>query len=141
MAKVELKTKKNTASVTAFVASIKDDLRRKDVKTILKLMKDITGEKPVMWGASIIGFGDWHYRSPATGREGDWFIVGLSPRKQNLTIYIMPGYEDYGALLKKLGPHTLGKSCLYIKRLDDIHLPTLKKLIERGYKDMKKKYG
>lgn len=141
MAKYEPKTKKNNQSVTAFLNAIEDPQKRKDAKTILKLMKEVTKEKPVMWGDSIVGFGTYHYKY-ASGQEGDWMITAFSPRKQNLTIYIMPGYNfpGYQDLLDKLGPHKTGKSCLYIKRLEDIHLPTLKKLIKRGYTDMKKKY-
>lgn len=138
--KVELKTKKNNASVAQFIKSIEDSTQRKDAKVIAEMMEKITKAKPKMWGTSIVGFGDWHYKSPATGREGDWFVVGFSPRKQNMTLYIMPGYQDFGPLLEKLGPHKLGKSCLYIKRLDDIHIPTLKKIISEGVKIMKKKY-
>lgn len=142
MAKYKLKTKENKASVSAFLNSIKDERKRKDSKKILALMKEVTGEKPKMWGSSIIGFGSYHYKYKS-GQEGDWMITGFSPRKQNLTIYIMPGYQfpKYKALLKELGPHSLGKSCLYIKHLDDIHLPTLKKLVARGYKDMKTMYS
>jgi len=139
MAKAVLKTKKNKASVASFLDTITDPEVKKDTKVILKLMRDVTGKKPVMWGKSIVGFGDYHY-TYASGREGDWFIVGFSPRKQNITIYIMPGYQDYSAILKTLGPYTKGKSCLYIKPLSDIHLPTLKRLITRGYKDMLKLY-
>ena len=141
MSKTELKTKKNRASVSAFLGSVKDPQRKKDAKTVLSLMKEVTKEKPTMWGSSIVGFGGYHYKY-ASGREGDWMITGFSPRKQDLTIYIMLGYAlpEYKSLLKNLGPHKLGKSCLYIKRLDDIHIPTLKKLIARGYRDMKKKY-
>jgi len=139
MAKAELKTKKNKASVVGFLNAIKDDRRRKDCKKVLVIMKEVTKEKPKMWGTSIVGFGEYHYKY-ASGREGDWMIIGFSPRKLNLTVYIMPGYTDYDDLMKKLGPHKLGRSCLYIKNLDDIHLPTLRKLITRGYKDMKKLY-
>lgn len=141
MAKYELKTKKNKQSVTAFLNAIEDPQKRKDAKTILKLMKEVTKEKPVMWGDAIVGFGTYHYKY-ASGQEGDWMITAFSPRKTSLTIYIMPGYNfpEYQALLDKLGPHKTGKSCLYIKRLEDIHLPTLKKLIKLGYTDMKKKY-
>jgi len=137
MAKSELKTKKTKRSVTDFLNNISDSQRKKDSKIVLNLMKEVTGKKPVMWGSSIVGFGDYHYKY-SSGREGDYFMVGLSPRKENLTIYIMPGYQDYGAMLKKLGPHKLGKSCLYIKKLEDVHLPTLRKIIARGYKDMEK---
>jgi hypothetical protein len=137
MAQAQIKTKKNAGSVVAFLNSIQDQQKRKDAKVLLVVMKSITKEKPVMWGSSMVGFGSYHYKY-ATGREGDWFIVGFSPRKEALTVYIMPGYKDYGSLLKTLGPHKLGKSCLYIKRLQDIHMPTLKKIITLGYKDMKK---
>jgi hypothetical protein len=136
---VKNKTTPSKQSVAAFLNSIENDARRKDAKAVLKLMKEVTGEKPVMWGPAIIGFGSYHYKY-VSGREGDFLIIGFSPRKANLTIYIMPGYKDYSAILKKLGPHKLGKSCLYIRKLENIHLPTLKKLIKTGYKDMKKKH-
>jgi len=141
MAKTELKTKANKKSVTEFINSIKDEKKRKDSKKLNTLFKKITGEKAVMWGSSIVGYGTYHYKY-ASGREGDWMITGFSPRAQALTIYIMPGYQfpEYKALLSKLGPHKLGRSCLYIKKLEDIHLPTLEKIIKRGYTDMKKKY-
>jgi len=141
MPKTKLKTKKNKKSVATFLNSISDVEMKKDAKKVLALMKDVTEEKPTMWGTSIVGFGNYHYKYNS-GREGDWFITGFSPRKENLTIYIMPGYTfpKYKALLKKLGPHKLGKSCLYIKELDNIHLPSLKKLITAGYKDLKKMY-
>jgi hypothetical protein len=141
MAKVELKTKKRKASVAKFLDSVKDEEKRRGAKEINKIMKEITGEKPTMWGPSIVGYGTYHYKY-ASGREGDWMKTGFSPRKDNLTVYIMPGYtlDKYKVLLKKLGPHKLGKSCLYIKRLSDIHIPTLKKIIKAGYKDMNKKY-
>jgi len=139
MAKAKLKTIKNKKSVSVFLNGISDKDKRRDAKKVLALMKEITGKKPAMWGSSIVGFDDYHYKYDS-GREGDFFMVGFSPRKNNLTIYIMPGYRDHGPLLKKLGPHSLGKSCLYIKRLDDIHIPTLKKIITKGYKDMKKQY-
>ncbi len=133
------KTQPNKQSVAAFLNSIENGQRRKDAKVVLKLMKEVTGEKPIMWGPAIVGFGSYHYKY-ASGREGDFLIVGLSPRKANLTVYIMPGYQDYSDLTDKLGKHKLGKSCLYIRKLEDIHIPTLKRLIKRGYTDMKKKY-
>lgn len=141
MTKNELKTKKRKASVAKFLNGIKDEQKRKDAKEINKIIKEVTGEKPVMWGSSIVGYGTYHYKY-ASGREGDWMITGFSPRAQNLTIYIMPGYQfpRYKALLKDLGPHKLGKSCLYIKRLSDVHIPTLKRLIKTGYQDMRKRY-
>jgi hypothetical protein len=139
MSKYELKTKKNSASVTGLINAIPEARKRADAKKVLAIMKKITGEKPVMWGTSIIGFGTYHYKY-ASGQEGDWMITGFSPRKQNLTIYIMPGYNLSQPLLKKLGKHKTGKSCLYINKLEDIDLKILEQLIDKGYKEMKKKY-
>ena len=135
MTQAKIKTIKNNKSVNTFLNAVKDDQRRKDSKEILRIMKEVTGKKPYMWGDAIVGFGDYHYKYE-TGREGDFFIVGFSPRKNALTIYIMPGYQDFGDLMKKLGPHRTGKSCLYVKKLEDIHIPTLKKIITKGYKAM-----
>lgn len=139
MGKYELKTKKNNASVAAFLNTIEEPQKRADAKQIDKIMRELTGYKPKMWGASIIGYGTYHYKYPS-GQEGDWMMTGFSPRKANLTIYVMPGYLDLADLLKKLGPHSMGKSCLYIKRLDDIHIPTLKKIIKYGVTYMRKNY-
>lgn len=138
----ELKTKKNRASVSAFLNALEDEQKRKDAKELNKIFKDITGEKPMMWGSSIVGYGTYHYKSERSTQEGDWMRTAFSPRKANLTIYIMPGYSFPGQkdLLKKLGPHKTGKSCLYIKRLSDIHIPTLKKIIKAGWDDMNKRY-
>lgn len=124
----ELKTKPTGHNVEQFLNAIPDERRRQDCFTLLAMMKRITQAEPKMWGESIIGFGDYHYKY-ASGREGDWFVVGFSPRKQNLTVYNMPGVEQGNELMKTLGKHKSGKSCLYINRLDDIHLPTLEKLI------------
>ena len=129
----ELKTKKNAASVTKFLNSVENEERRRDAKTVAKIMREITGEKPVMWGESIVGFGSYHYRY-ASGREGDWLATGLSPRKQALTLYIMAGFDGYDELMAKLGKYKTGKSCLYINKLEDVHLPTLKQLIRRSYR-------
>lgn len=139
--KAELKTKKNGASVSGFINSIKDPVRKRDAKTVLKIMEDVTKEKPVMWGFSIIGFGDYEY-TRSDKKTFKWMMTGFSPRAQNTTIYIMPGYKfpEFDSLLKKLGSHKTGKSCLYIKNLDDVHLPTLKKIIKTAYADMKKRY-
>ena len=139
MATKKMKTTKNKRSVSAFLNSIADPGQKRDAKAVLALMKEVTGKKPAMWGTSIVGFDVYRYRR-RDGSEHEFFMTGFSPRKQNLTLYIMPGYKDYGPLMKKLGPHKLGKSCLYIKDIDDIHLPTLKKLVTKGYKDMKTKY-
>jgi hypothetical protein len=129
----ELKTKKTRASVTKFLASIEDEKRRKDSRVVLKMMKEITGETPKMWGPAMIGFGSYHYKY-ASGREGDWFLTGFSPRKEALTLYIMSGFSQDDALLKKLGKFKTGKACLYIEKLEDVHLPTLEKLIRRSVK-------
>lgn len=133
----ELKTKQTKASVKDFLNKISDEERRKDCFAVAKMMEEITGEKPKMWGPSIVGFGRYHYKY-ASGHEGDWPIAAFSPRKRDLTVYIMPGFQLHAELMKQLGKHSTGKSCLYIKRLSDIHLPTLKKLIKESVKDMKK---
>ncbi len=125
----ELKTKKTKASVSAFLNAIEDDQQRKDAKTIAKVMKEATGARPAMWGPNMVGFGQYHYKY-ASGREADWFLTGFSPRKQNLTVYIMDGFKARGALLKKLGKHKTGKSCLYVKRLADVDVDVLCRLIE-----------
>ncbi len=138
----EIKTQKNKASVLKFLRAVSDPVQKQDALMLLEAFKEITGEKPMMWGKAIVGFGEYHYKSERSTQEGDWPLTAFSPRKQNLTIYIMPGFKGHEALLKKLGKHKIsGGSCLYIKRLSDIHLPTLKKIIERGYKTMKKRYA
>ena len=121
------KTQKNDASVDKFLASIEDDQRRTDCQTVLKLMKELTGEPAAMWGKSMVGFGKFHYRGKTS--EGDWFHVGFASRKQDLTLYLHCELEKQSALLEKLGKHKIGKSCLYIKKFEDVHVPTLKKLI------------
>jgi hypothetical protein len=133
----ELKTKPNDQSVQRFLNAITDKQKRQDCFTILELMKQITKTEPKMWGSSIVGFGTYHYKYES-GREGDWFLTGFSPHKQNLTLYIMAGFEQYDELLKALGKYKTGKSCLYINRLEDIHLPTLKKLIQQSVQHMSK---
>jgi uncharacterized protein DUF1801 len=132
----ELKTKPTAQSVKDFLNSISDEERRDDCLAIAKMMEEITGEKPKMWGPSIVGFGSYHYKY-ASGREGDWLMTGFSPRKKDLTLYLMMGFEQHGELMKQLGKHSVGKSCLYIKRLSDIHVPTLKKLIRASVKQLK----
>jgi len=132
----ELKTKQTDASVKEFLNNIEDETRREDCFKVAKIMEEITGEKPKMWGPSIVGFGSYHYKY-ASGREGDWPIAAFSPRSKNLTLYIMPGFAEHGELLKQLGKHSTAKACLYINRLSDIHLPTLKKIIGRSVKTLK----
>ena len=134
----ELKTQKNDASVEAFLNSIEDEKKRQDSFTILALMKEVTGSDPVMWGTSIIGFGHYHYKY-ASGRENDWMLTGFSPRKQNLTLYIMSGFDQYGELLSKLGKHTTGKGCLYIKKLEHIDLDVLRELVKHSVEHMAEK--
>jgi hypothetical protein len=138
----ELKTKKTRVSPQAFVAAIKDENKRADAKELLGIFADATGMKPAMWGTSIVGYGSFHYKSERSSQEGDWPLTGFSPRVQNLTIYIMPGFKAYGSLLKTLGKHSVsGGSCIYVKRLSDIHVPTLKTLIKRSVSEMKKRYS
>ena len=132
----ELKTKLNDASVDDFINSVDDEQTRADCFEIAKIMKQVTKAEPKMWGTSIIGFGTYHYKG-ASGREGDWMLVGFSPRKQNLTLYIMAGFDRYDELLKKLGKFTTGKSCLYIKKLADVDKKVLKELVTESVKVMK----
>jgi len=136
----ELKTKVNKASVENFLKKVTDVKKREDCFIILEMMKKITKEEPKMWGPSIVGFGKYHYKYES-GREGDFFISGFSPRKQNLTIYIMPGFNKYQELMKKLGKYKNSISCLYIKKLEDIDLKILEKLVLESFKYMVKKYN
>lgn len=137
----ELKTRKNNASVSVFLDSVSDEQKRMDCKLLLKIFKDATGEKPSMWGSSIIGFGSYHYESSRSSQKGDWFLTGFSPRKQNIAVYLMSGFSGFKDFLKKLGKHKVsGGSCLYINRLLDIDTTVLKKLIAASVKEMKKKY-
>ena len=133
----ELKTKPTKQSVGAFLKTVPDAQNRKDAAVVIELMKEATRSEPVMWGTSIIGFGSFRYKYES-GREGDWPIIGLSPRKQNLTLYIMPGFAEFSDLLAKLGPHTTGKSCLYVKRLADVDMAILKKIVTKSIAKMKK---
>ncbi len=136
MAKAELKTKVNDASVTKFLNSVTDEQKRNDCFEILKIMKQVTKEEPRMWGASIVGFGSYHYKGKS-GREGDWMLTGFSPRKQNLTLYLMGGFDTHKDLLKKLGKFTTSVGCLYIKKLDDVDKKVLKELVAASVKTMK----
>jgi hypothetical protein len=128
----ELKTQKGDGNVDAFIAAIEDERKREDSRALVELMERVTGGKPAMWGPSIVGFGDLHYKYES-GREGDWFKVGFSPRKQNLTLYITDYIQDDDPLLAKLGKFTTGKACIYIKRLEDIDSEVLEQLVERSY--------
>lgn len=129
----ELKTKATKASVRAFVNSITDEQRRRDAKAILSMMQEATKEKPAMWGTSIVGFGRLHY-TYATGREGDWFRAGFSPRKDAFTLYLCGGFEPHQDLLAKLGKYRTGVGCLYVKKLEDVNPQVLKQLIARTAK-------
>jgi hypothetical protein len=137
---VELKTKATDQSVLDFINGIEDERRRQECLTILELMRKATRAEPKMWGTSIVGFGDYHYVY-ASGREGDYFVTGFSPRKQNLTLYAVGGWEQHGPLLKKLGKHKLGKGCLYINKLQDVDLATLKQLINQSVKNARETTG
>ena len=131
----ELKTKKTKASVATFLNKIPDKQRREDCFTVLELMKQATGVEPRMWGSSIVGFGSYKYRYES-GREGEWPIIGFSPRKGDLTLYIIRGFSEFESLMAKLGKYKIGKSCLYIKKLDDVELPVLRKLISKSVEKM-----
>jgi len=132
----ELKTKENDQSVEAFLAGIEDAQKQQDCRTLVAIMQEATGAAPRMWGDNIVGFGHYHYKY-ASGREGDWFLTGFSPRKQNLTLYIIAGFDHYEALLSRLGKHSTGKSCLYVKRLADVDMPILTELVVESVAHMK----
>ena len=129
----ELKTRRNDGDVAAFVAGIPDDRKRRDAAQLVELMGRVTGCQAEMWGTSIVGFGQRHY-TYASGREGDWFTIGFSPRKANLTLYTYGGFDDdeTAALLQRLGPHSTGKGCLYVKRLADVDPEVLERLLRRS---------
>lgn len=136
----ELKTKKTKASVLKFLKSVEDEKRREDGLKLLKIFEEVTGEKAAMWGTSIVGFGQYHYKSTRSKQEGDWPLTGFSPRKQNMTIYIMPGFKHYEDLMKKIGKHKTSVSCLYFKRLSDLDEKVLRELIEKAVKYMREEY-
>lgn len=132
----ELKTQKNDASVRDFIESVNHETRKADAYTLLKMMEQATGDKPSMWGGSIIGFGHYHYKYES-GRENDWFEVGFSPRKASLSIYLMTGHARYKELLAKLGKHKVGKGCLYINKLADVDMKVLQELINTAVQDLR----
>lgn len=134
----ELKTKENNASVKRFLEGVENETRKKDALVLLELLTTITKEKPKMWGTSIIGFGKIHYKSERSSQEGDWMIVGFSPRKQSLTLYVHSLFPEKESLLKKLGKHKMGAGCLYINKLADINLAVLKQIIKKSYAHTKK---
>ena len=133
----ENKTQKTGASVENFINSVEIKRRREDGFALLEIMKDVTGEEAEMWGPSIIGFGDYHYKYES-GREGDIFLAGFSPRKQSLSLYIMAGFEEYDSLLSSLGKHRKGASCLYINKLADVDMNVLRELIEKSVEQARK---
>ena len=135
----DLKTGKNDSNVIDFINGIEDEQKRRDCHEVMQIMKEVTGKEPEMWGNSIVGFGSYHYKYES-GREGDWFLTGFSPRKQNLSLYIMAGFSQYESLLADLGKHKTGKSCLYIKRLQDVNLDILRKMIDSSVLMIEKKY-
>lgn len=127
----ELKTRQTLESVSNFLEAISDEKKKRDSLKILEMIKQATGLQPHMWGDSIVGFGSYRYKYQS-GREGDWFLIGFSPRKQNLTLYIMAGFDDYDHLLKKLGKYKTGKACLYIKKLEDVDTTVLQELVTKS---------
>jgi len=133
------KTTANELSVAEFLSAVADENRRADCYAALELMKDVSGEEPIMWGKSIVGFGSYHYVYDS-GREGDMPLAGFSPRSKNLTLYIMAGFKRYDDLMSKLGKHKTGKSCIYINKLDDIDLDVLRELVRHSIEHMKQKY-
>lgn len=135
----ENKTKPTSDSVRDFLASVDHDVRRTDSQAVLEIMESIATEPAAMWGKTIVGFGQYHYKYDS-GREGDFFRIGFSPRKQALTVYIVPGFSKYDDLLAKLGKHKTGRSCLYINKLADVDIKVLTQLIKLSYEHMAKKY-
>ncbi|MCI5083753.1 MAG: DUF1801 domain-containing protein [Saprospiraceae bacterium] len=136
----ELKTKQNDASVEAFLESVEHKTRKADAYTVLEMMKEVTGEEPSMWGDSIIGFGNYHYVYDS-GREGDWFLMGFSPRKTSLTLYMMNSYARFEEILSRLGKYKTGKSCLYITNLKNVDLNVLRELMEASLRYLQDKYS
>jgi hypothetical protein len=134
----EPKTKVNDADVNDFINSVDNDQKKDDGFKLLEIFTRLTGEKPKMWGSSIIGFGQYHYKPERSSQEGDWMLTGFSPRKQALTLYLMLGHSDYSDLLKRLGKHKTGAGCLYINKLEDVDTGVLEELIKRSYTHMKK---
>ncbi len=132
----DLKTKETDSDVLAFLNAVPDEAKRADALRVMAIMREVTGEEPRLWGDSIVGYGHYHYKY-ASGREGDWFLAGFSPRKANLTLYITSGFEQFEDLRARLGKHTVGKSCLYVKRLSDLDEATLRELIGRSVEHMR----
>jgi hypothetical protein len=136
----ELKTKVNAASVTDFLNTVEDEQKRKDSFALLKIFEEVTGEKPKMWGDSIVGFGQYHYKSERSKQEGDWPLTGFSPRKNALTLYAVSYEEGREKLLENLGKHTSSKGCIYIKKLSDVDEDVLRDVIKHCAEVIKKLY-
>jgi hypothetical protein len=136
-----LKTTVNDASVEDFLNAVPDEGKRQDSLVLLGLFSRITGEKPKMWGSSIVGFGSYHYKSERSTQEGDWLLTGFSPRKQSLTLYILSGPGNYDEYLKALGKHKTSVGCLYINKLADVDMAILEKLVKQSYADLKKQHA
>jgi hypothetical protein len=134
-----MKTVATKASVSEFIEALDDPERRSECKTLVKLMRKVTGHEPVLWGDSIVGFDVFRY-GRSSGKQFEYFRTGFSPRKQALTVYILPGYTDFSKTLARLGPHKTGKSCLYLKRLADVDLDVLEELVRAGYQDMSERF-
>ena len=135
-----LKTQENDASVTDYLETVQPERRRRESLVLLEMMRRVTGCAPRMWGSSIVGFGRYRYTYDS-GHAGEWFVTGFAPRKQAMTVYVMPGFGRYDALMARLGKHKTGKSCLYINKLEDIDEAVLEELVRRGYADMKANYA
>ena len=134
------KTQPNKLSVRAFIDGVEDPARRKDCRALAKLMGRLTGKRAKMWGTTIVGYGSYHYRY-ASGREGDFFLMGFSPRKQALTIYVVAGFGKFPKLMKRLGKYKTGKSCLYVKSLEDVDMETLEALLQASQDYLRRTYG
>lgn len=136
MGKYELKTKVNDQDILAFLGSIEDERKKSDSFELLDILSRLSGEEAKMWGANIIGFGSYHYKY-ASGQEGDWFKIGFSPRKQKFSIYIMSGFEELKEYLDALGKHKIGKGCLYVNKLSDIHIEVFENLVLHSFELLK----
>lgn len=140
IASQKLKTKQSNKSVKSFLNSVAGESRRNDCFKLLELMSEATGREPKLWGDSIVGFGQYHYQY-ASGREGDWMLTGFSPRKQNLVIYIMPGFSRYEKIMQDLGRFKTGKSCLYVRKLEDVRLEILSEIVAGSVQHMQEMYA
>jgi hypothetical protein len=137
----ELKTQENDASVTDFIDAVPEETKRRDSYVLLELFRRVTGQEPRMWGTSIIGFGKYHYKSERSNQEGDWPLAAFSPRKQNLTLYFMSGFDTFLAEdLAKLGKHKTSKACLYINRLADVDIAVLEEAVRKGFIEAKQQF-